>query len=163
MSQINSNIEIRVLATGEYELIQQIADWYYDEWLTPIDETVQRLSNQSDDTTLFQLVLFQNNKIVATGGISYEVNIQNVYPRLKAIGPWLALFYTDPNYRGQGLGKILLQEIDAYAKTKQLTKLYLYTFTAENLYERCGWNTVEKVLYKGHHSVIMEKNLTTTA
>ena len=41
-----------------------------------------------------------------------------------------------------------------------LPAIYLYTFTAESLYTKCGWKTIDKVSYKGYGTVIMQKEIT---
>ena len=59
----------------------------------------------------------------------------------------------------KGFGTMLLNQIEHCAKERGLTKIYLYTFTAESLYRRCGWKELDRVMYKDHDTVIMEKML----
>jgi GNAT superfamily N-acetyltransferase len=156
---MKQNVTIRKLDASEDELILKIANWYFEEWDTPIEKTVQRLKSQPNDDTLFQLVLSVENKVVATGGLCNNVNILNVHQELGKFKPWLALLYTEKNSRNNGLGKILLEQIEKCASEEKLTDIYLYTFTAESLYKRSGWIEINSVNYKNHRTVIMKKEL----
>ncbi len=152
-------VTVNKLHSSDHEKIIIIANWYYNEWGTPIDKTIHRLKNQPSDDTLFQLILTTSNEIIATGGLCNNVNIFNVYPDLKKHKPWLALLYVEKKYRNNGLGEILVKEIAQNAKKNKIEKIYLYTFTAETLYKRCGWKEIQRVDYKNYDTIIMEKYL----
>ncbi len=157
--EMEQEIIIRKLCSTEKDLILKIAHWYFDEWNTPIDKTIRRLTNQPSDDVLCQLVLIKEDKLIATGGLYNNVNISNIHRKFGKFKPWIALLYTDKSYRNHGLGKILLEQIESCAKEYNLTKIYLYTFTAETLYRRCGWKQIERVTYKDHDTVVMEKEI----
>lgn len=72
----------------------------------------------------------------------------------------------NPNFRGQGVGKILMDTVEGYAKnTLGLNHIYLISNTvnaaAIRLYKRCGW----RVSFEGPHpkyaraDIGMEKDL----
>ena len=154
-----SEILINKLDPTDKDLGLKIANWYFDEWNTSIDKTIHRLTNQPNEDVLFQLVLSKENKVIATGGLCNNVSILKEYDKFKKFKPWVALLYTEKNYRNQGLGKVLLEQIEWLAKENNLTKIYVYTFTAESLYKRCGWTQIERVNYKDHDTVVMEKDI----
>ncbi len=154
-----SNIAVQQLNPSNQLLINQIATWYYQQWQTPLERTVQRLTHPSEDDVLFQLVLSINNEVVATGGLGHQVGLLKEYPQYDCYGPWVTLLYTTVTYRNRGLGTHLLQQIEDKAKTHKLSKIYLYTDTAEALYLRCGWQPIHRVTYKGNPTVLMEKVL----
>ncbi|MGD8426824.1 MAG: GNAT family N-acetyltransferase [Balneolaceae bacterium] len=156
---MDSEIKIEKLDPSDEDSIRKIAHWYFDEWDTPIEKTLWRLSNQPSQDTLFQLVLSSNQKVVATGGLCNNVNIYKVHPRLKKFSPWIGLLYTQKEYRNNGLGTMLLKEIERCAAENDLNKIYLYTFTAESLYQRGGWKEIDRVMYKDHDTAVMEKVL----
>ena len=155
-----SAITIRRLCADELDTIRQIARWYHSEWETPIKKTVSRLTSQPDDDTLFQLIAETEGRMVATGGLCNTVNIYNFHDELRALGPWVGLLYTRTEYRNRGVGTQLLQSIEHEAKEMGRKKIYLYTFTAETLYRRCGWQCIDRVLYKEHDTSVMTKTLT---
>lgn len=152
-------IKINRLKSNDIDQIIKIANWYHTEWQTPIEKTIDRLTNQSDGDIIFQLTISIEDEIVGTGGLCNNVNIFNFCKSLINYRPWLSLFYIDKEFRNMGLGTILLDKIEQYAKEFKLSKIYLYTFTAESLYKHCGWKVIQRVTYKNHDTAIMSKLL----
>ena len=150
---------IEHLPPSDPDLIKQIADWYFHEWGISTDTTIQRLTNRSNDDVIFQLVVKKDSQTVATGGLYNAVGLLKAYPRFAVFKPWVALLYTDTKNRNQGVGRVLLKQIEEDAKALGYTKIYLFTFTAESLYKRMGWTQVERVDYKGNDTVVMQKEL----
>ena len=82
-------------------------------------------------------------------------------------GQWeLTKMAVNPDYRGRGIGKILMDTVEAYAKNELgLNWIYLISNTANaaaiRLYKRCGW----RVSFEGPHpkyaraNIGMEKDL----
>ncbi|MBX2843003.1 MAG: GNAT family N-acetyltransferase [Flammeovirgaceae bacterium] len=156
---MEAKINIQKLNSNDLTVISKIADWYLAEWDTPRERTISRFSSQPNQDVLFQLVLSVDNKLKAAGGIAHKVEILKVHKKLIKYQPWVALLYVAKDFRNRGLGKMLLEEIEECAKEQNLKKIYLYTFTAESLYKKCGWKVIERVLYKGHNTVVMEKEI----
>ncbi|WP_020533264.1 GNAT family N-acetyltransferase [Flexithrix dorotheae] len=156
---MEAKINIRKLDPYDLPAITKIANWYQEEWETPKERTISRLTNQPSEDVLFQLVLSLDGVVVGSGGVGNEVSIFREYENLRIYQPWVALLYIDEDYRNRGFGKMLLDEIENCARQQQLEKLYLYTFTAESLYKKCGWKEIERVIYKGHDTVVMEKEI----
>ncbi|MFT5185536.1 MAG: GNAT superfamily N-acetyltransferase, partial [Flavobacteriales bacterium] len=147
---MNSDIVISKLDASDKESIDKIASWYLDEWDCPIESTIERLSNQPNSDTLFQLNLTKGNVLAATGGLCNDVNIIKEHTKLEKYIPWVALLYTQKEFRNQGLGQMLLEGMERRATESGLKKIYLATFTAESLYSKCGWTGIEKVRYRDH-------------
>lgn len=156
---MDTKIAIRKLGPNDKNSINQIAHWYFNEWNTPIEKTIQRLSSQPNDDTIFQAALTVNGKLVATGGLCNEVNIYKKHPELNRFKPWVGLLYTQREYRNKGLGQKLLGFIEQFAQEIGLNRIYLYTFTAESFYKSCGWSGIEKVDYKEHDTLVMTKDI----
>lgn len=150
-------IKIGRLDPSDRESILKIAHWYLEEWNTPIEKTLHRLGSQSENDILFQLVLTIDNELIATGGLYNDVNLIRVHMELKKFGPWVGMLYTREQYRNYGFGSMLLTDIERRASERNLKKIYLYTFTAESLYRRCGWTEIDRVPYKDHMTAVMEK------
>ena len=140
-------------------LIPSIAKWYNSEWNIPIETSINDLKEKLNGTIPLQLVVFLDEIPVATGGINEHVRLLDVEPRFKQYGPWLALLYTLPPYRGRGIGTYLCNSLDAEVVKQGLTKYYLYTYTAERFYVRQGWNILENIVYKSNNTVVMYKDL----
>ena len=153
------DISIRKLEPQESDLILKIAHWYFDEWGSPVEKTAKSLTTQAPEEILFHLVMMKNGALIGTAGVYHEVNLFNVHSRFRKFTPWLALFYMDEKERGRGMGAQLLEHVDIHAREAGISQVYLYTFTAERLYARCGWRYMETVRYKDHDTAVMDKIL----
>lgn len=141
------------------ELIEQIARWYHSWWQIPKEKTLTRLRQHPNDDILLQLVVRMDSRPVATGGLYNQVSLHQAYPTFEVLRPWVALLYTEEQHRGKGVGTFLLNSLSTIANEKRIPKIYLYTYTAEELYNKNGWIPRERVHYKGHTTVVMEKML----
>ena len=139
--------------------IATIASWYVHEWNTPEPDTREALANQPTKAVILQLGAYLNNMLVATGGLRSEVNLVKVHPQFVHLGPWIGLLYTAVGHRGNGIGAQLLSAFESEAQKLGFSTIYLYTFTAEALYTRMGWEPLTRVPYKGHDTVLMRKAL----
>ncbi|MEZ4843000.1 MAG: hypothetical protein R2784_21315 [Saprospiraceae bacterium] len=90
---MKANIEIIKLDPNDGGMIDKIANWYFSEWNTPIEKTIERLTNYPSDDTLLQAILTINGELIATGGLCNNVNIFNKHPELMEFKPWIALLY----------------------------------------------------------------------
>ena len=156
---MRSSIHIEVLQTSDKENIQTIAEWYWNEWNTPQNKTVRRLTGQPDEGVVRQFIASYNNQLVATVGLCDEVSIFNEYPDFKKYTPWVGLLYTHQDFRNKGIGELLLKYLEVEALGMEIPNIYLYTFTAEAMYQRCGWLPMKKIEYKEHETVLMYKSL----
>jgi GNAT superfamily N-acetyltransferase len=154
-----NQIEVNLISNKDEKLIYLISRWYHQEWSIPPERTVQRIMSHPNDDVLFQYILTINSTPAATGGLYQNVGLHQVYPEYKKWGPWVALIYTDPKFRNLGLGSRLLHEIEEQAYERNFKDLYLFTFTAEDLYKRNGWSELDRVDYHYKDTVIMTKRL----
>ena len=154
-----NEISIREVKKEDKEQIDLIAGWYFEEWKISKEYTSKRLKHDSNDDVIFHLLLYKEDKPVATGGLFRRVNLLNVYPEFEIFTPWVALLYTTPVSRKLGFGEILLRKIEEKSKATGFEKIYLHTFTAERLYLRNNWTPFDKVSYKDHTTVVMSKEL----
>lgn len=59
------------------------------------------------------------------------------------LNPWLAGLYVEPTHRGRGHSRLLIEALEAFALTGGIDQLWLYTASAQELYEKAGWQTAE--------------------
>ncbi|MBU7576563.1 MAG: GNAT family N-acetyltransferase, partial [Flavihumibacter sp.] len=121
--------------------------------------TLSRLATITPQKDQFQLVMTRDGVPIGTAGVYNNVRILEKIPRLKIYTHWLALVYTIPMERGKGYGAMLCEKVEEEAKKEGLSKLHLYTDTAESLYKRCGWQVLERMEIESRNIVVMEKNL----
>lgn len=132
-------LEIRQLIDIDEEILNIISTWMYNWWGNrdgySFDATKCFMKHSMQEDRLPQTYgLFLNNKIIGMFQFAYED--LNVRPD---IYPWLANVYIDENYRKQGYGKKLLENVKKIAKEKTAFKeLFLYTKHI-GLYEKFGW------------------------
>jgi GNAT superfamily N-acetyltransferase len=73
--------------------------------------------------------------------------------------PWLAALYVAPAFRQQGIASALVRAIEQHACDVGCLELYLYTITAEPLYEKLGWSVRERFDWHGETFVLMMRSL----
>ena len=80
-------------------------------------------------------------------------------PRLKIHKNWLALVYTTPDKRQQGYGALICKHIQDHSRSLGLDTMYLFTDTAEQLYQRLGWTEMERLAMGDRNVAAMKKDL----
>jgi GNAT superfamily N-acetyltransferase len=73
--------------------------------------------------------------------------------------PWLAGMFVVPHARGRGYAGLLVAAIEQTARAASISPLWLYTNTAERIYARAGWRTVETVQHRGTPFALMRRDL----
>lgn len=152
-------IKFQIIKPDDNEIIAIIADWYLKEWNIPLEQTVEKTKKLSVDDNEFQVLMTIDNQPIATGGLYKKVGLLSVEPRLSVYKNWLALIYTKPELRGKGLGALFCNYIQKYSKDLGLEEIYLFTHTAETLYQRLGWQELERLTSNWKNIVVMKKQL----
>ncbi|KTS30551.1 hypothetical protein NS228_16705 [Methylobacterium indicum] len=73
--------------------------------------------------------------------------------------PWLAGVFVAPHARGRGHAARLVAAVEAEAAALSVPTLWLYTRTAEPLYARIGWRSVERFLHRDKVYALMRRDL----
>lgn len=74
--------------------------------------------------------------------------------------PWLADVFVVPEARGFGYVSHLITAVEEACRDAAIATLWLHTHTAERIYARLGWTTVEYFDRRGHRSALMQRQLT---
>lgn len=154
-----TEIKYRIIKPDDNEYIGLIAESYFKEWVIPIDKTIQRLQSSTADQSQFQVLMTLEGIPISTGGLCNHVGLLDKEPRLKIYKNWLALVYTTPDKRHQGYGASICKYIQDHSKKLGLQTMYLFTYTAEQLYKRLGWTVMETLAMGQRTIVIMKKEL----
>ncbi len=72
------------------------------------------------------------------------------------IDPWLGALFVVPKWRRCGVGSLLVRHKLEEAAQLKIPRLFLWTYSAEALYLKLGWRTIERTDYCGQRIVIME-------
>jgi predicted N-acetyltransferase YhbS len=148
------NTEI-VSLSARPDLAPAIAGWLLDEFCharSPSHgEQVARLLAQRAPEKTF--VLFDDGVPVGTASL-----VTNDLPSRPDLTPWLASVLVRPEFRGRGYSAPLVRHVETAAGS---SVLWLYTWTAEPLYARLGWERVglERDTDRNIEVVLMRRDL----
>jgi GNAT superfamily N-acetyltransferase len=75
------------------------------------------------------------------------------------VSPWLAGLFVVPEHRRKGAGSALVRAIEAQARQRGVSRLYLYTTEAVEFYVRLGWTVLDRTKWKGFDTALMVRDL----
>lgn len=156
---VMAKIKFKLLQPDDEETFNLIAEWYLNEWKISMRTTIQRLKLVTTNSSQFQVFMTLNGSPISTGGLYNHVGLLDKEPRFNIYKKWLALVYTIPEQRQKGYGALICKYIQEHSKKMGLEKMYLFTDTAERLYNRLGWTELERIQLGDRNVVVMKKNL----
>ncbi len=142
------------------DLVPIVARWHWDEWGadysdSSLEEWTRQLASKTrTDGLPCSWIAFVDGDPV--GSVALELDGVEPRPELK---PDLGGLFVLPPYRNRGIGSALVQACEAGAREFGVQDLYLYTESAETLYSRLGWETIERTRFLGQPAAIMRKSL----
>jgi GNAT superfamily N-acetyltransferase len=99
-------------------------------------------------------VLLDQDRPVATASLAHD----DLAAR-RDLTPWLAGVFVEPDWRGRGYATELVRRVETFASAASVPILWLYTWTAEPLYARLGWQRVGLEQDRGQEVVLMTRHL----
>jgi GNAT superfamily N-acetyltransferase len=90
------------------------------------------------------------------GMVSLKFHDMDTRPDLD---PWLGGLLVLPEWRNRGVGTMLMHRATEEARRLNISRLYLWTHSAERLYDKLGWQVVERTNYFGKEAVVMQIGL----
>ena len=155
------SIEFAFLA-DHLEAIPLIAKWYFDEWgHLAQGETIQDTRNRVEDylnrdEIPFILVAMTGNDLVGAAQLKYR-EMAEMFPDKEH---WLGGVYVATDYRGQGYGSRMAEQIAKMAPRYGVETLYLQTEALDGgIYARLGWKPYARVKSRGLDVLVMERRL----
>ena len=121
--------------TDRPELLETAARWFSEKWGIPVREyeaSMREALAGASPVPQWYLAL-EGERIVGGMGV-----IENDFHDRKDLSPNVCAVYTEPDCRGQGIARKLLDLVCADMKEKGIDTLYLLT-DHTSLYERYGW------------------------
>ena len=146
-----------VTITERPRLAPAVAEWLLEEFrhaLSPsFDEQLAKLIAQEAPEETF--VLFDDDVPVGTASL-----VTNDLPSRPDLTPWLASVLVRPQFRGRGYSAPLIKHVEGAAAASTAV-LWLYTWSAEPVYARLGWERVglERDTDRNIEVVLMRRNL----
>ena len=138
------------------DLIETIARWHWDEWgdtdpggsLEAWTEGLRGFANRDRIPTIY--LAFEGDELLGSVTLNdYDMSTH------QELSPWVSGVYVKPAARGRGVGSALVRHAVAQASDRGVTRLYLYTRSAQGLYERLGWQAIEEDDYQARPVTIM--------
>jgi GNAT superfamily N-acetyltransferase len=146
-----------VAVTDRPELAPIVATWLVSEFGYPGSRTVEELTAKILAPPIGpeeSFVLLDQDRPVGTASLSHD----DLASR-RDLTPWLAGVFVEPAHRGRGYASVLVRRVEAFASAASVPTLWLYTWTAESLYARLGWERVGPETDRGEEVMLMSRRL----
>ena len=150
----------RIVAVSDHpEMAPAVAEWLLDAFrhdLSPSHDelTAQLLAQKAPSEETF--ILLSDDVPVGTASL-----VKNDLPSRPDLTPWLASVLVRPQFRGKGYSAPLIKHVVAAATAAAVKVLWLYTWSAEPLYARLGWERagLERDSDRNIEIVLMKREL----
>ena len=117
------------------ELTRKYAQWQHEKWGIPLDaylDSLQEALGSSTGVPAWYCVLNDAGDIIAGLGV-----IENDFHKRKDLAPNVCAVFVEPEYRKQGLARLLLNHVTGELAKKGISDAYLLT-DHRDFYEHCG-------------------------
>lgn len=127
----------------------------YPGWNT--DTARREFQNQPHDGTLpVTLIAWEDGQLLGTVSLIF-----NDLPGFTHLNPWLASLLVLPEHRGKGVAAFLIHEAEKHLAASGYSQGYLFTESAQPLFEKLGWQPFQAASCHGHAVTILRKDLLT--
>ena len=142
------------------ECIFEVADWLYKEFVQNIRNDIdlnfliRALYNRRKDSIPITLIAVEDNICLGTITL-FENDLKTMQ-----LTPWLGALYVKEKYRGRGIAKELMNELELITKGLGFKELYLRTEHTADYYRKIGWKSLfEKKDELGIDTEVFKKEL----
>ncbi|MCP4749360.1 MAG: GNAT family N-acetyltransferase [Proteobacteria bacterium] len=142
------------------EAIPLLSEWHHHEWSYQnpqfgLEERIEKMRcHLCEDFIPSTYVAEEAAEILGSATVlKHDMEIHLEY------SPWLASVFVSQDHRNKGVGSELVLHVMAQAKKNNISNLYLFTPDKELFYNRLGWQTIHKELYKNIEVTIMRIQL----
>ena len=134
------------------DLLPVVAEWLWHQWWGRLGRTLEQTEAIYAECVAEigapqTFILLEGDKPVGT--VTMARKDLEERPDLT---PWLAGVFVVPERRGRGYFRILLAEFEKACRAASVETAWLFTNTAEHVYLRTGWDTVEVIHRPGEQS-----------
>lgn len=133
-----------------------LAQWHFAEWayLHPgcsigmLEQDMQKYLQPDFLPSMF--IMLDQQQLLGSSSI-----VANDLATRPQLSPWLANVYVHSSYRGQGMGRRLVQFAMQQAKAAGVKRLYLFTADQQAFYHSMGWQSFDHEIMEGTEQTIM--------
>lgn len=150
-------IHIDYLA-NHLDLAGQLAAWHVREWaeLLP-DWTVEQAETELRSHTRCRAIPTTVVALADEQPIGSASLLASDLDGWESLSPWLASVFVAPDWRGQGVGRRLIDRVVEEARALGVKQLHLWTAGQQAYYEGLGWSVFQRGQCHGRTVVIMRR------
>ncbi|HEX6506064.1 MAG TPA: GNAT family N-acetyltransferase [Chloroflexota bacterium] len=143
------------------DLVSQVVNIAWSEWGdTLTEEDHQRWLRDAEEdcrsNSKFSAGFVALSGHMPVGVVQlHEYDLEDMQDR----SPWICGMVVKPEYRGLGIARRLLQALESFAGARGVERLWVFTESAPDFYERCGWSPYAEALNDGEPGMILTKRL----
>ena len=139
--------------------IPVLAGWHHNEWadLNPditVDQRAEWMQSYLTEKLVPSTFVAEEKELLGSAAI-----VEHDMDTKPDLSPWLASVFVSPAHRNQGIGTNLVIHVMEKAKESGIQTLYLFTADKEGFYQKLGWETISKEIYRGHLVTVMRADL----
>ncbi|MDW9682363.1 N-acetylglucosamine-6-phosphate deacetylase [Sinorhizobium meliloti] len=142
------------------EMIPVCASWTFGHWDcqagTTFEETNRLFCDAANGKSSLPLTFVAIADGKPAGMISLRDN--DLKERID-LSPWLASLYVHPSHRNKGISSLLIKRLEREAEQLGHKRLYLTTEDSKGLYEKNGWQEIDRVRTPFGDASLMRKDL----
>ena len=137
------------------DLLPIVAEWLWHQWWERLGRTLKQTEAIYAECIAEigapqTFILLEGDEPIGT--VTMARRDLDERPHLT---PWLAGVFVIPDRRGRGYIRLLFAEFEKACRAASVDTAWLFTSTAERVYLRAGWETVELIHRPGEKSVVL--------
>jgi GNAT superfamily N-acetyltransferase len=141
------------------DLVPVVAGWLWDAFWQKDGHTLKQTEAAVADWTSSSgppqgFVLLVDGEAVGTASL-----VAHDLDQRRDLTPWLANVFVKPEARRRGHVGKLVAAVEEACRAASISPVWLYTHTAEHLYAKAGWRTVEYFDHAGQRNALMRRDL----
>ncbi len=144
-------MNIRLVFLADHpEHLTLLAEWHHEAFasLNPNASVAQRVaklkSRLGRGTIPTTVIALMEATLVGSASL-----VEHDMAGREDLSPWIASVYVRPEYRRQGIGSQLMQQLESIAKELGIGRLYLFTPDMQPFYETIGWSWNRLIIEAG--------------
>ncbi|KAL0269160.1 UNVERIFIED_CONTAM: hypothetical protein PYX00_006980 [Menopon gallinae] len=151
--EVASNIYYAGLLHDHPQLLDDCCELINMEWKRSHTARLRSISGSSDNFPT-SIVLLKDAGKPAVVGHCKLTKLSHSNPVI-----FIESVVIHPDYRGKGLGKLLMHKAESYLKRKNIEWIYLSTLGQEVFYEKLGYLTCDPInIYGGQINLLPQNN-----